>query len=163
RIDSIRVVRVGAAAKAFKSDEAAFHAIVKNKADRAARKREEAAARMKDLESKAHETLSGLKFVVVKEGEGPKPARGTQVKAHYTGTLPDGTQFDSSRDRGRPFEFAVGAGQVIAGWDEALLDMRKGERRILIIPPHLAHGEQGAGGVVPPNATLIFDVELVDF
>lgn len=163
KIDSIRIVRVGAAARAFKSDEAAFHAIVKAKADRAASKLKEAEARMKELESKAKETLSGLKFVVLKEGEGPKPAKGTQIKAHYTGTLPDGTQFDSSRERGRPFEFAVGAGQVIAGWDEALLDMKKGERRILIIPPHLGYGPRGAGGVIPPNATLIFDVELVDF
>jgi FKBP-type peptidyl-prolyl cis-trans isomerase len=163
RIDSVRIVRVGAAARAFKSDEAAFHALIKEKADRAASKRKEAEARLKELEAKAKETLSGLKFVVLKEGEGPKPAKGTQIKAHYTGTLPDGTQFDSSRERGRPFEFAVGAGQVIAGWDEALLDMKKGERRILIIPPHLGYGPRGAGGVIPPNATLIFDVELVDF
>ncbi len=163
KIDSIRIVRVGASARAFKSDEAAFNAIIQAKVERAASTLKEAEARMKELEAKAKETLSGLKFVVVKEGEGPKPAKGTQIKAHYTGTLPDGTQFDSSRDRGSPFEFSVGAGQVIAGWDEALLDMKKGERRILIIPPHLGYGARGAGGVIPPNATLIFDVELVDF
>lgn len=162
-IDSIRIVRVGAAARAFKSDEAAFQAIIKEKAERAADKKKAAEARLKELERGAKETLSGLKFVVTAEGSGPKPAKGTAVKAHYTGTLVDGTKFDSSRDRGQPLEFTVGVGQVIAGWDEALLDMKKGERRTLIIPPHLAYGERGAGGVIPPNATLIFDVELVDF
>jgi FKBP-type peptidyl-prolyl cis-trans isomerase len=163
KIDSIRIVRVGAAARAFKSDEAAFQAIIKGKADRAANKEKAAAARLKELERTAKETLSGLKFVVTAEGKGAKPAKGTLVKAHYTGTLPDGTQFDSSRDRGQPLEFTVGVGQVIAGWDEALMDMKKGERRMLIIPPHLGYGERGAGGVIPANATLIFDVELVDF
>jgi peptidyl-prolyl cis-trans isomerase A (cyclophilin A) len=163
KIDSIRIVRVGAAARAFKSDEAAFQAIIKAKADRAANKQKEAAARLKELELGAKETISGLKYTVLTEGSGPKPKKGATVKAHYIGTLTDGTKFDSSRDRGGPLEFAVGVGQVIAGWDEALMDMKKGERRMLIIPPHLGYGERGAGGVIPPNATLIFDVELVDF
>jgi peptidyl-prolyl cis-trans isomerase A (cyclophilin A) len=163
RIDSIRIVRVGAAARAFKSDEGAFHAILKQKAELEADKEKAAAAALKELERGAKETISGLKYVVRKEGKGEKPARGTRVKAHYTGTLVDGTKFDSSHDRGQPFEFTVGARQVIAGWDEAFLDMRKGEQRTLIIPPHLGYGAQGAGGVIPPNATLIFEVELVDF
>jgi FKBP-type peptidyl-prolyl cis-trans isomerase len=163
KIDSIRIVRVGAQARAFKSDEAAFQAIVKKKVDLEANKDKALAARLKELEKGSVETISGLKYIVHKQGEGPKPAKGTLVRAHYTGTLVDGTKFDSSRDRGQPFEFKVGDRQVIAGWDEAFLDMRKGEHRTLIIPPHLGYGAQGAGGVIPPNATLIFDVELVDF
>jgi len=163
RMDSVRIVRVGAAARAFKADDAAFEAIRKKKAELAADKEKAAAARLKELEKGATETMSGLKFVVMKPGSGPKPTKGATIKAHYTGKLVDGTKFDSSRDRGQPLEFSVGVGQVIAGWDEALMDMRKGEQRTLIIPPHLGYGERGAGGVIPPNATLIFDVELVDF
>ncbi len=163
RIDSIRIERVGGAAKAFKSDEAAFEAIRKAKADAIVAKQKASEAALKDLEKGAKETASGLKYVVRKEGKGDKPARGTRVRAHYTGTLVDGTKFDSSRDRGQPFEFNVGERQVIAGWDEAFLDMRKGEQRTLIIPPHLGYGDRGAGGVIPPGATLIFDVELIDF
>ncbi|HEX2611970.1 MAG TPA: peptidylprolyl isomerase [Fibrobacteria bacterium] len=163
KIDSIRILRVGAAAKAFKADEAAFQAQLKSRADAAAAKEKAAQAELKDLEKGSKQTASGLRYIVRKEGIGPKPARGTRVKAHYTGRLVDGTKFDSSRDRGAPFEFDVGVGQVIPGWDEAFLDMRKGEQRTLIIPPHLGYGDAGAGGVIPPGATLVFDVELVDF
>lgn len=163
RMDSVRIVRVGAAARAFKADDAAFEAIKKKKVELAADKEKAAAEALAELSKGAVETMSGLKFVVRKAGTGPKPTKGAMIKAHYTGKLVDGTKFDSSRDRGQPLEFSVGVGQVIAGWDEALLDMRKGEQRTLIIPPHLGYGERGAGGVIPPNATLIFDVELVDF
>ncbi|BAY77805.1 FKBP-type peptidylprolyl isomerase [Nostoc linckia NIES-25] len=106
-------------------------------------------------------TPSGLKYVELKEGTGATPERGQTVEVHYTGTLEDGTKFDSSRDRGQPFKFKIGVGQVIKGWDEGLSTMKVGGRRNLIIPPELGYGSRGAGGVIPPNATLLFDVELL--
>jgi peptidylprolyl isomerase len=101
-------------------------------------------------------------YMVLKEGSGDKPASGTMISAHYTGMFVDGRKFDSSLDRGDPIRFPVGTGQVIEGWDEALLDMKKGEKRILIIPPDLAYGDKQRGPI-PANSTLVFEVELVDF
>lgn len=106
-------------------------------------------------------TDSGLQYVVIAEGDGASPQSGNRVFVHYVGTLEDGTKFDSSRDRGRPFDFTIGQGQVIKGWDEGVGMMKVGDRRKLIIPPDLGYGARGAGGVIPPNATLIFDVELL--
>lgn len=106
-------------------------------------------------------TDSGLKYKELQEGTGATPKKGQTVVVHYTGTLEDGTKFDSSRDRNQPFNFKLGEGQVIKGWDEGLSTMKVGGRRELIIPPELGYGARGAGGVIPPNSTLIFDVELL--
>jgi peptidylprolyl isomerase len=113
-------------------------------------------------------TPSGLKYVEVQEGSGATPKKGQTVVVHYTGWLysdsaPEnkGDKFDSSRDRGQPFQFRVDVGQVIKGWDEGVGSMKVGGRRQLIIPPDLGYGARGAGGVIPPNATLLFDVELL--
>lgn len=106
-------------------------------------------------------TDSGLQYEILKEGKGASPKAGDKVKVHYTGTLTDGTKFDSSKDHGQPFEFFIGKGQVIKGWDEGVMSMKVGETRKLIIPPGLGYGASGAGGVIPPNATLLFEVELL--
>jgi len=103
----------------------------------------------------------GLKYVDLKIGAGPEPVAGQTVRVHYVGRLLDGTKFDSSRDRGQPFEFALGQGSVIAGWDEGIKTMRVGGRRKLIVPPQLGYGAQGAGDKIPPDATLVFDIELL--
>ncbi|VDO12302.1 unnamed protein product [Rodentolepis nana] len=106
----------------------------------------------------------GVEVEVIKEGnQSDYPKKGQTVKVHYTGTLTDGTKFDSSRDRGKPFEFKIGCGQVIRGWDEGVAKMSLGERSKLTISPDYGYGSSGAGGVIPPNATLIFDVELISF
>ena len=111
--------------------------------------------------AKLIKTPSGLQYTVLKAGKGATPKKGQTVLVHYTGTLTNGKKFDSSRDRGQPFSFTVGEGQVIQGWDEALSTMKVGERRRLIIPAKLGYGARGTGDVIPPNATLIFDVELL--
>jgi peptidylprolyl isomerase len=107
-------------------------------------------------------TPSGLIYSDLVVGNGPSPSVGKMVKVHYTGTLENGTKFDSSVDRGQPFTFPIGVGQVIPGWDEGVMSMKVGGKRKLTIPPDLGYGAAGAGGVIPPNATLLFDVELLD-
>jgi peptidylprolyl isomerase len=110
-------------------------------------------------------TASGLQIADTKVGTGPSPKSGQTCVMHYTGWLyqdgKKGAKFDSSLDRGQPFEFAIGTGQVIKGWDEGVATMKVGGKRTLILPPHLGYGARGAGGVIPPNATLLFEVELL--
>jgi len=109
------------------------------------------------------ETSSGLQYVLSKTNNNEKPAKGSRVSVHYTGKLIDGTVFDSSKNRGTPLDFTLGVGQVIPGWDEGIALLGKGDEGTLYIPSELAYGRSGAGGVIPPNADLIFEVELVDF
>mgnify|MGYP006175767391 CR=1 FL=1 len=106
-------------------------------------------------------TASGLEYIEVEAGTGEQAAAGKTVSVHYTGKFQDGKVFDSSISRGEPIKFPLGAGRVIKGWDEGIALMKVGGKAQLVIPPHLAYGESGAGGVIPPNATLVFDVELV--
>ena len=107
-------------------------------------------------------TSSGLQIVKLADGNGAAPKAGDRVTVHYTGWLTDGRKFDSSVDRGQPFVFTIGRGQVIRGWDEGVATMRVGDKVRLTIPPEMGYGARGAGGVIPPNATLIFEVELLD-
>ena len=106
-------------------------------------------------------TPSGLIYLDLSEGEGEAAQAGQRVSVHYTGWLTDGTKFDSSKDRNDPFDFPLGAGHVIRGWDEGVQGMKVGGVRKLTIPPELGYGTRGAGGVIPPNATLVFEVELL--
>ncbi|MBV8199395.1 MAG: FKBP-type peptidyl-prolyl cis-trans isomerase [Acidobacteria bacterium] len=115
----------------------------------------------KDAGAKEIVTPSGLKYVDQKVGTGAEAKAGDTVEVHYTGWLLDGTKFDSSRDNNRPFRFKLGAGQVIKGWDEGVAGMKVGGKRKLTIPPELGYGRQGAGSVIPPGATLVFEVELL--
>jgi FKBP-type peptidyl-prolyl cis-trans isomerase len=173
KMDSVRITRIGPKAKAFKVTEEQFQYLITHldsakAAKEAAIKAEQEAqaqkakADMDALEKNAKVTPSGLKFVITKPGSGAKPQRGNKAVVHYVGKLQDGTKFDSSVDQNRPIEVPVGVGMVIPGWDEALLDMQKGEKRTLVIPPNLAYGTR-ANGKIPANSTLIFEVELLDF
>jgi len=114
------------------------------------------------VDGKPKTTASGLQYWDIKVGTGATAAAGKMVKVHYTGWLTNGKKFDSSIDRGQPFAFSLGAGQVIKGWDEGVAGMKVGGKRQLRIPPELGYGARGAGNAIPPNSTLIFDVELLD-
>ena len=116
-----------------------------------------------EKKAQKQKTPSGLEYLIVEEGKGPNPKQGQKVSVHYTGKLQDGTVFDSSQKRGVPIKFTLGIGQVIKGWDEGIALLKKGGKAQLIIPPQLAYGARGVPPRIPPNATLIFDVELVDF
>lgn len=167
-IKHIEIIRVGSEAEAFTTGQSAFDKTAES-VKRGENNAEEEAqvdtiSMIKKRWPEARHTHTGMYFLVTREGEGDKPKAGTTITAHYTGKLlANGKKFDSSHDRGEPLKFEVGVGRVIRGWDEALIHMKRGEKRTLIIPPKLAYGERGAGRSIPPNAWLVFDVELVDF
>ena len=163
---SVEIIRIGEEAKSLAvTKESVSEAVVKAQSIEKKRKEKLSAELERELQNRwpnAIKTPSGLRYVVLTEGDGKaSPKKGTSVTVHYTGMLLDGRIFDSSVRRGEPAQFAIG--QVIEGWNEALVSMTKGEKRTLIIPPDLGYGRQGYPGVIPPNSYLIFDVELIDF
>lgn len=158
---NMEILRVGEEAQAFNAVEV-FRKFTGAKAEREAAAKAAQEASMKDLVAGFDKTDSGLYYKRIQKGEGVKPTAGQTVSVHYKGMLPEGSTFDSSYDRGKPIDFPVGMGHVIAGWDEGIMLLNKGDKARFVIPSDLGYGAQGAGGVIPPNATLIFDVELMD-
>ena len=159
-IKSVTIERVGEAAMSWNAVEA-FRSF---EGSREERLREEGQAQEKELDKLAagfEKTKSGLRYQFIQRGEGRTAEKGKTVSVHYKGQLVDGTVFDSSYKRNSPIDFALGVGQVIPGWDEGIQLLSVGDKARFVIPSDLAYGERGAGGVIPPNATLIFDVELV--
>lgn len=160
KIEKLEIVRVGETAENWDA-VVAFEKFVESKKEREAAALKKQEELINKLTEGFEKTASGLYYNVTEEGSGNKPNKGDVVSVHYTGMLLDGTVFDSSHQRNKPIEFPVGTGQVIKGWDEGLLLFTEGTKARLVIPSDLAYGSHGAGGVIPPNATLIFDVELV--
>ncbi|MES2621587.1 MAG: peptidylprolyl isomerase [Bacteroidota bacterium] len=156
----VNIIRVGKEAQDFDA-VATFAKAAELKAQKDKAKNMTAEEYIKANNLKAQKTASGLYYVVEEEGKGAKAVAGKNVEVHYTGTLTDGSKFDSSRDRGQPLPFTLGQGQVIKGWDEGIALMSVGSKYKLIIPANLGYGANGAGGVIPPNATLVFDTELM--
>ena len=160
-IQTMEIIREGADAEAFNAVET-FRKFSGAKAEREAAAKKAQEQSMGDLVAGFDKTDSGLYHKIIQKGDGPKPESGNTVSVHYKGMLADGTTFDSSYKRGNPIDFPVGMGHVIAGWDEGILMLNKGDKARFVIPSDLGYGAQGAGGVIPPNATLVFDVELMD-
>ena len=159
-IISVKINAVGDKAKAFDAAKA-FEDFNKSKADRIKKEKENELKILKDLSKGFSKTSSGLLYKLEKENNSHKPSNGNKVKVHYKGMLLDGTVFDSSFKRNQPIEFTLGVGQVIKGWDEGISLLGIGDKASFIIPSDLAYGSSGAGGVIPPNATLVFEVELI--
>lgn len=165
KINRVEIIRVGEKAKKFVADQKIFNKLRATAKKRAAEKfRQENLATIQKIEDEISDPKVsdlGVYYKIEKEGTGNKPAKGNTVAIHYTGTLLNGTVFDSSVKRGEPIEFPIGMGYVIQGWDEAGLDMKVGEKRVVYIPPHLGYGPRGSGPI-PPNSWLKFEMELVE-
>ncbi len=160
-MQKVEIIRVGDDAKNWNAVEA-FRQFTGSRAEREAAARKEQEDAMKDLVKGFEKTESGLHYKHINKGDGPKPNKGQTVAVHYKGMLPDGSEFDNSYKRGNPIEFPVGMGHVIEGWDEGIMLLNKGDKARFVIPSNLGYGSAGAGGVIPPNATLVFDVELMN-
>ncbi|MDG2194602.1 MAG: peptidylprolyl isomerase [Polaribacter sp.] len=160
-LTSIEIVKVGADAEKFNAVEA-FRTFEGSREKREAEEKAKQKELMDSVAKGYDETASGLRYQILQKGTGKQATKGAQVSVHYKGQLLDGTVFDSSYKRKQPIDFAIGVGQVIAGWDEGIQLLKVGDKARFVIPSHLAYGEAGAGGVIPPNATLIFDVELME-
>ncbi|MDC6390353.1 peptidylprolyl isomerase [Maribacter sp. PR1] len=159
-IESLEILRVGEEAKAWDAVKA-FDSFVASKEERLAAAKAAQAAALDKISSGFDETESGLRYKMIQKGDGPKAEKGKKVAVHYEGSLTDGQVFDSSYKRNSPIEFQLGIGQVIPGWDEGISLLQVGDKARFVIPSELAYGSAGAGGVIPPDATLIFDVELM--
>ena len=159
-IEKMEILRVGDAAEAFNAVEA-FRTFEGDRERKIAEAKEQMDAELDKLAAGFDKTESGLRYQIIQKGSGAQASQGKEISVHYKGQLPDGRVFDSSYDRKQPIDFTVGIGQVIKGWDEGLQLLQVGDKARLVIPSHLAYGSQGAGGVIPPDATLIFDVELM--
>ncbi len=160
-IDSVEIIRVGEEAESFNAVET-FRKFDGAKAEREAAAKKKTEELLEELAAGFDKTDSGLRYKVFQDGDGVKAEKGKTVSVHYKGSLTDGTVFDSSYKRNQPIDFPLGMGQVIPGWDEGIALLKVGDKARFVIPPYLGYGERGAGGVIPPNATLIFDVELVE-
>ncbi|WP_026752871.1 peptidylprolyl isomerase [Sediminibacter sp. Hel_I_10] len=160
KIETLEIVRKGDAAEKFNAIEA-FRVFEGSREKKIQEAREAAKAELEQLGAGFEETKSGLRYKVIQKGDGKPAKKGDMVSVHYKGQLADGTVFDSSYKRNKPLDFQVGVGQVISGWDEGICLLNVGDKARLVIPSDLGYGSAGAGGVIPPNATLVFDVELM--
>lgn len=160
-LDSIEIIREGDEAKNWNAIEA-FRVFEGARAKKEAEARAAAEAAMEKLAAGFEKTESGLRYQMIQKGSGKKAEKGKTVSVHYSGSLENGKVFDSSYTRKKPIEFPLGMGNVIEGWDEGIALLQVGDKARFVIPSHLGYGSRGAGGVIPPNATLIFDVELMD-
>lgn len=160
-IDSLEIVKVGADAENFNAIES-FRQFTGAKAEREAAANNKQAQLLEELSTGFDTTDSGLRYKIIQKGSGLQAENGKTVSVHYKGSLTDGTVFDSSYKRNEPIDFPLGMGNVIQGWDEGIALLQIGDKARFVIPPNLGYGAQGAGGVIPPDATLVFDVELMD-
>ena len=160
KIESLEIVRVGEEAKKWNAVEA-FRTFEGSREKKLAEEKKKQAAELDKVAAGFAETASGLRYKIIQKGDGPKAEKGKNVSVHYEGALIDGTVFDSSYKRKEPISFQLGVGQVIRGWDEGVGLLKVGDKARFVIPSQLAYGSAGAGGVIPPDATLVFDVELM--
>lgn len=160
-IEKVEIIREGADAEAFNAVEA-FRLFDGAKAAREKAAKEKAEKELDEIATGFDKTESGLRYKIIQEGNGTKAETGKTVFVHYKGMFPDGGVFDSSYKTNTPIDFPLGEGRVIPGWDEGIALLKVGDKARFVVPPHLAYGARGAGGVIPPNATLMFDVELMD-